>query len=81
MAIHPKGNICMMASLDGTVWLWNLNNGKVLQTIYAHQGEVTKVVFTPQKKIASCSEDGTLKIWKFGDPINPEIEFRKDRDN
>lgn len=41
---------------------------------------MTKVAFTPQKKIASCSEDGTLKIWKFGDAV-PEVDFRKDKEN
>lgn len=30
MQTHPVGNILLASSMDGTIWLWNLNNGKVL---------------------------------------------------
>lgn len=67
LTTHPKGNILLVSSIDGTIWMWNLNNGKVLSTFYGHLGGVNKALFTPNKKIASISDDGTFKIWKFGE--------------
>lgn len=46
--------------------MWNLNNGKVMSTFYGHDEGINKVKFTPNKKIASISDDCSMKVWKFG---------------
>lgn len=66
MQTHPKGNILLASSMDCNIWMWNLNNGKILATFYGHVDSVNKCMFTPNKKISSISDDCTLKIWKFG---------------
>ena len=59
--------------------MWNLNNGNLLGTFYGHDGIVNKAKFTPNKKVASISEDGTLKIWKFGQ-TSPELDIKSTKE-
>ncbi len=58
------------ASADGTVRLWNnadLENNKteqLLAVLKGHQGEVTKVRFSPNgERLATASDDGTARLW------------------
>lgn len=64
---HNKANFLLTSSIDGSVWMWNLNNGKVISTFYGHQEAVNKASFTPNKRIASISDDCSLKVWKVGE--------------
>lgn len=59
MSTHPVGNILLTSSIDGTIWMWNLNNGKALTTFY-HSDPILKASFSPNKKIASISEEGSF---------------------
>jgi WD40 repeat protein len=58
------------ASADGTVRLWDnpgLGDNKTKQAIAilkGHQGEVTKVRFSPKgDRLATASDDGTARVW------------------
>lgn len=74
MSTHPKGNILLVSSIDCSIWMWNLNNGKELARFLGHLEPVNKALFTPNKKIASISDDCSLKIWKFGEH-QPEVDI------
>jgi polyadenylation factor subunit 2 len=46
-------------------WQSNMNNLKAVQ---AHKEVVRDISFSPtDSKFASCSDDGTIKIWAFGE--------------
>ncbi|MBE9031839.1 TIR domain-containing protein [filamentous cyanobacterium LEGE 11480] len=60
----PDGQTIATCKADGTIELWNVQTGKLRQTIKAHQGKVWSVQFGPQgKRLASSSEDKTIKLW------------------
>jgi WD40 repeat protein len=49
---------------DGTIKLWDVNQGTCLQTFSGHGGNVRAVVFSPNgEQLISGSSDRTLKVW------------------
>jgi len=58
-------NWLVTADHNGIIKYWqaNMNNAKAFE---AHREAVRDVSFAPSdQKFASCSDDGTLKIWDF----------------
>jgi WD40 repeat protein len=52
------------ASSDGTVRLWDVAMGAVLQTLRGHTGWVRGVAFSPDgRTVVSASSDGTVRLW------------------
>lgn len=52
-------------------WQSNMNNLKILQ---AHKETVRDLTFSPTDgKFASCSDDGTIKIWSFGEAVEERV--------
>jgi len=53
------------ASLDKMVNVWNVEKGKLIQTLDGHTSYVQGVVFDPKMKfIISMSQDRSAKVWK-----------------
>ncbi|XP_043401469.1 apoptotic protease-activating factor 1 isoform X2 [Chelonia mydas] len=52
-------------SNDTYVKLWNLNKKHCRNTMFGHLNSVSHCKFSPDDKyVASCSADGTLKLWE-----------------
>lgn len=63
-AFSPCEEYLVTASRDGSVGLWNTQNGKLIKQIIAHEKSARAVCFSPcGQKIATVSLDKTLKIW------------------
>ncbi|KAH9216225.1 putative WD-repeat protein, partial [Leptodontidium sp. 2 PMI_412] len=78
LAFSSDGKRLVSGSCDGVIKLWDSDSGELRTTIEAHSdsdgirpwfkghfpNSVNSVVFSPDdKRIASCSENGTVKIW------------------
>ncbi|KOR32367.1 hypothetical protein TI05_07655, partial [Achromatium sp. WMS3] len=63
-AISPNGQIGLFGSKDGTIRIYNLNNGKELYTLKGHTSYVNALDLSPDgKRILSGSDDGTIRLW------------------
>ncbi|MCL1468869.1 WD40 repeat domain-containing protein [Argonema galeatum] len=68
----PRRNILASGGYDdistdgreGTIKLWNLDNGQLLRTLTGHTDEVRAIASSPDGNIlASGSHDNTIKLW------------------
>jgi WD40 repeat protein len=64
IAFRPDGQQIASAGEDGTVKIWQTDQGKLLKTLQGHEGMVKAVAFSPTgRKVASSATDKTIKIW------------------
>ena len=49
---------------DGTVRLWDPRGRRVMRTLKGHEGEISRVVFTPDGRfLLSSGRDRTVRVW------------------
>jgi WD40 repeat protein len=63
----------------GVVRVWDAESGKELRKYEGHTASVLSVTYFPDgKRIASASEDGTVRIWRAPrtENILPESEAK-----
>lgn len=69
----PDGQTIATAGADGTVKLWSLEDGTLLDSLEGHRDEVLSIEFSPERQqermIASSSADSTIRIWKLDSPV------------
>ncbi|KAE8231978.1 hypothetical protein CF326_g2998 [Tilletia indica] len=64
MAWHPKGPVLVAGAQDGTVWMWQLPSGNVMQVFSGHTAACTSGQWTPDgKRLLTASEDASLFLW------------------
>ncbi len=57
-------SVLASASLDRSIWLWDVNNGTALRELKGHSGGVTSLCFLPGKKtLVSAGIDRSLRVW------------------
>ena len=67
IAFSPDGQLLATSSVDSTVRLWRLSDGK-LARIIRHPEAVTSVAFSPDGQwLVSGSYDGAARLWRLGD--------------
>jgi hypothetical protein len=63
-AMMSDGHRVVSASRDGTLKVWNLENGLVLATVKGHPRSVDACAATPDgRRIAAALYDFTLRVW------------------
>lgn len=66
VAYSPDGKtLASSGSSDGTIQLWHVDTGNLVQTLEGHTETVTALTFAPDgKTLVSGSNDDTLRVWE-----------------
>ena len=66
VAYSPDGKtLASSGSSDGTIQLWYVDSGDLVQTLKGHTDAVTALAFAPDgKTLVSGSNDDTLRVWE-----------------
>ena len=66
VAYSPDGKtLASSGSSDGTIQLWHVDSGDLVQTLKGHTEAVTALTFAPDSKtLVSGSNDDTLRVWE-----------------
>lgn len=65
VAFSPNGSILASGGKDLTVRLWDVVGRRAIATLTGHTGSVEDVAFSPDYTLASCSNDETIRLWRF----------------
>jgi WD40 repeat protein len=57
----PNGNLAS-GYFDNTIKIWNPNNETLINTLKGHTSSVNSLTALSNGNLASCSDDGTVKI-------------------
>ncbi|KAJ3022699.1 hypothetical protein HKX48_005469 [Thoreauomyces humboldtii] len=62
VCLHFNDKILASGSVDGTIRVWNLGAG-CCYTLSGHRDWVNKVQILDKRRLISCSDDATVKLW------------------
>jgi guanine nucleotide-binding protein subunit beta-2-like 1 protein len=62
VSISPDGSLCASGGKDGTVMLWDVNDGKHLYSLDAG-GTVNALIFSPKNYWLVAATDTSIKVW------------------
>ncbi|EZG44378.1 coatomer protein [Gregarina niphandrodes] len=76
LALHPTLPLLLSCADDMDIHCWNLNTLNKMATFLGHQDYVMKVAWNPRdaNSFASCSLDGTIKLWSLPSNISATLE-------
>ncbi len=69
MAFSPDGALLASAADDGSVRLWDVATGALVENLTGHEKSVMSLSFSPDgRTLATCSRDGTVRLWSVTRP-------------
>jgi len=67
LAFSSNGTVLASASFDTTAKLWQVKDGKLLQTFRGHKDKINAIVFSPDDHtVATASFDGQIGLFTVG---------------
>jgi WD40 repeat protein len=64
VAFHPDGSRLASASVDKTIRIWNVADGKELHKLDGHPDDIYAVAYSPDsRRLASIGNAGNLFVW------------------
>ena len=65
VAFSPDMQLLASGSFDDTIRIWEVNTGRLAQTLNAHSADVNGLAFSVDGKLlASVSDDMSIILWK-----------------
>lgn len=78
MAFSPDGKRLASVSWDGTLRLWNVASGELMELVTERGGRFRDVKFAPDGlTVVTASEDGTVCLWD----VRPGVKAVKPQAN
>eukprot|EP00276_Gloeochaete_wittrockiana_P009833 CAMPEP_0184652704 /NCGR_PEP_ID=MMETSP0308-20130426/10405_1 /TAXON_ID=38269 /ORGANISM="Gloeochaete witrockiana, Strain SAG 46.84" /LENGTH=2826 /DNA_ID=CAMNT_0027087733 /DNA_START=120 /DNA_END=8601 /DNA_ORIENTATION=+ len=71
----PDGLYVCAACADTYIRIWELLTGSLVQVLKGHTKEVHQARFIDEKRLVTCSDDGTLKLWDWATAVSTENKF------
>jgi WD40 repeat protein len=65
LAFSPDGNTLASVSIDETVRLWRVSNGKLLRTFEGHTDWVNSVAWSPGGDTLATASYKEVRLWKI----------------
>lgn len=67
LSFHPVYSVFASSSEDGSIRIWDYENGNLEKILKGHTATVNSIDFEPNTGtlLASCSADLSIKIWSF----------------
>jgi WD40 repeat protein len=67
IAFTPDSKGIWAGSEDGTITLWNANDGSLIRTLQGHSGYITSLLLRSNGRVLiSSSRDSTVRLWDTG---------------
>lgn len=81
LAFSPQGNWIAAASADGSIYLWQAQQGSTARVLQVGTRPVRSVAFSPDgETLVSGGDDGTIRFWRVSDgTVAAEIDSLLDR--
>jgi WD40 repeat protein len=81
IAVTPDEQRIVTGSVDGTVRLWDADNGRELLTLNPHTGPIWSVAVTPDgQTLVAGAHDGVVTIWEAASDQETTTWARQDRE-
>lgn len=65
LSFSPDSKKLATASSDNSVIIWEVESGKILNTLLGHKASVNSLAFSPDgERLITASNDQTIKIWR-----------------
>ncbi len=64
LALSPDGNLIACGAGNGTVWIWEVKSGRLIQILVGHKAMISSVSWSPDgSRLASGAMDKRILIW------------------
>ena len=74
LAYNNNGSLLVSGDNEGTLTIWDMDRKNIKTVLSGHSARIFDVEFSPDnRKIASCSTDGTALMWETSDLNNQPI--------
>ena len=80
VAWSPDGKHLAAAGVDRSIRVWQVDRqgGKIVHSVFAHEGAVTRLIYSPDgKTLYSLSEDRSVKSWDAATMVESKVYSRQ----
>ncbi|MEL6110239.1 MAG: hypothetical protein AAFU85_29880 [Planctomycetota bacterium] len=74
IAVSPNGKTVAAAGVDGSISLWDTDDGTPAGLAIGHSSEINDIAFRPDgRQFATASYDRTIRLWDIGEIAEPIV--------